>query len=238
MNFKRLVLIFFGITVSWLIISITPSNAQDIICTAPVTASGEPIIVGTNQLCQTRGQFVAAPTHEIVAPEPIQEPILEVDPTTEPEGLPEIIHSPEPDPQVVSTPFPLPPIEPLPVRSFIVHFDIGSSTPNNPSEVEAAVTAIHQLHESQNFTILIRGHADTVGSKARNLAISQARAETIRDSLTEKGVGLSYPTILRFFGEEHLAMPTDDEVAEPENRRVEILLCTVGITETGKCIGE
>jgi outer membrane protein OmpA-like peptidoglycan-associated protein len=235
MNFKRLVLIFFGITVSWLIISITPSNAQDIICTAPVTASGEPIIVGTNQLCQTRGQFVAAPTHGIVAPEPIQEPPTQEPPIQEP--IVEVDPTTEPDP-VVITPFPLPPIEPLPVRSFIVHFDIGSSTPNNPSEVEAAVTAIHQLHESQNFTILIRGHADTVGSKARNLAISQARAETIRDSLTEKGVGLSYPTILRFFGEEHLAMPTDDEVAEPENRRVEILLCTVGITETGKCIGE
>lgn len=235
MNFKRLVLIFFGITVSWLI-GTTPSNAQDTICTAPVTASGEPIIVGTNQLCQTRGQFVAAPTHEIVVPEPIQEPILEVDPTTEPEGLPEIIHSPEPDPQVVSTPFPLPPIEPVPVRSFIVHFDSGSSTPNTPSEVEEAVTAIHQLHESQNVTILIRGHADTEGSKARNLAISQARAETVRDSLIEKGVGL-LPRI-RSFGEEHLAVPTDDGVAEPENRRVEIVLCTVGITETGECIGE
>ena len=33
MNFKGLVLIFFGITVSWMIGSITPSNAQDKYCT-------------------------------------------------------------------------------------------------------------------------------------------------------------------------------------------------------------
>jgi outer membrane protein OmpA-like peptidoglycan-associated protein len=249
MNFKGLVLIFFGIIVSWLIGSITPINAQGIICTAPVTAAGVPLKTSTSQLCQTRGEFVAAPTQEIVTSEPIQEPIQGTISEVDPAGgdihtgdTTAITHSPEPDQGViqsdpgVNTPFPLPLIESEPVRSFTVHFDTGSSMPNTPSEIDEAVSAIHQFHESQNVTILIRGHADTEGSKARNLVISQARAETVRDSLIEKGIGLS--PILRSFGEEHLAVPTDDGVAEPENRRVEILLCTVGITETGECIGE
>jgi outer membrane protein OmpA-like peptidoglycan-associated protein len=65
------------------------------------------------------------------------------------------------------------------------------------------------------------GHTDRVGSNAVNVPISIERANAVRDLLVRDGVD---PAVIEVtsHGEEHPLIPTDDEVAEPRNRRVEV----------------
>ena len=199
MNFKGLVLIFFGITVSWMIGSITPSSTQAIICTVPVTASGDPITASTSQRCQTNHLVVAAATRE-----------SQVYTETEHERLSQR--------------------ERVSVHTYLIHFDTDRTTPNNFSEIYEVVSVIRQLHDRQNVTIRsirIEGHADTVASHAYNYDLSRRRAERVA-SLLQKAWGYRlydiYDPELDYFGETRLRVPTFDEVDEPENRRVEIVL--------------
>jgi outer membrane protein OmpA-like peptidoglycan-associated protein len=69
--------------------------------------------------------------------------------------------------------------------------------------------------------IVISGHTDRVGSEEANLRLSQSRAEAIRDLLVFKGVHFD---IIQVFGlgESEPEVATEDGVAEPRNRRVEI----------------
>ena len=67
------------------------------------------------------------------------------------------------------------------------------------------------------------GHTDRVGSVEGNDALSKTRAQTIGAVLIEGGVPADkLETVGR--GERDLLVPTEDEVNEPKNRRVEINL--------------
>jgi len=71
--------------------------------------------------------------------------------------------------------------------------------------------------------VLVVGHTDAVGTDAFNDALGQQRAEFVRRAL----IGLRVPAddvhaISR--GKRQLAVPTPDGVAEPRNRRVEIIV--------------
>lgn len=71
--------------------------------------------------------------------------------------------------------------------------------------------------------ITINGHTDRAGSDAYNLSLSERRAGTVAKAIHSKGV----PTekLHTFgFGETDPAVPTEDGVREPKNRRVEIFL--------------
>ncbi len=65
------------------------------------------------------------------------------------------------------------------------------------------------------------GHTDRVGSVASNDKLSLKRAETVRQMLIQAGIAASLiDTAGR--GPREPLVPTDDGVAEPRNRRVEI----------------
>jgi OOP family OmpA-OmpF porin len=69
--------------------------------------------------------------------------------------------------------------------------------------------------------ILVIGHTDTVGGLAYNDRLSLARAERLRDMLVGLGIpGEHIQTAGR--GKRELLVPTEDNVSEPRNRRVEI----------------
>jgi outer membrane protein OmpA-like peptidoglycan-associated protein len=72
----------------------------------------------------------------------------------------------------------------------------------------------------------IEGHTDTVGTREGNQALSARRAEKVVQYLTEKFA--IQPTRLeaKGMGEEHLVVPTGDQVNEPRNRRVRIVNIT------------
>ena len=65
------------------------------------------------------------------------------------------------------------------------------------------------------------GHTDTQASEAYNIALSNRRAELIRENLIEVGID---PEIISTEGrgETDLLVPTDDNVSEVRNRRVVI----------------
>jgi outer membrane protein OmpA-like peptidoglycan-associated protein len=71
--------------------------------------------------------------------------------------------------------------------------------------------------------ISIVGHADTVGPAARNLALSEARAGAEREALEARGLDASWMTT-EGAGEERSLRLTADNVAEPVNRVVEVLI--------------
>jgi outer membrane protein OmpA-like peptidoglycan-associated protein len=71
--------------------------------------------------------------------------------------------------------------------------------------------------------VLVVGHTDAVGNDASNDALGLQRAETVRTALIKLGIpAADVRAISR--GKRELAVPTPDGVAEPRNRRVEILV--------------
>ncbi|WP_333605473.1 OmpA family protein [Novosphingobium sp.] len=67
----------------------------------------------------------------------------------------------------------------------------------------------------------VSGYADRSGSETYNMALSQRRADVVRDFLTGQGVSAANVTT-KAFGETNPRVPTADGVRELQNRRVEI----------------
>ena len=71
--------------------------------------------------------------------------------------------------------------------------------------------------------VLIVGHTDTVGSDARNDALSRQRAEVVRQALIARGIPAKDIAVAGR-GKREPIVATGDNVAEARNRRVEILV--------------
>ena len=69
--------------------------------------------------------------------------------------------------------------------------------------------------------IVVIGHTDRVGTAQANDALSLRRAGRVRDDLVRVGIAADRITVAGR-GEREPLIPTEDEVAEPRNRRVEI----------------
>jgi outer membrane protein OmpA-like peptidoglycan-associated protein len=71
--------------------------------------------------------------------------------------------------------------------------------------------------------VIVIGHSDAVGSDPFNDALAQQRAETVRAEMIRRGVA---PENIQASGrgKRELLIPTPDGIAEPRNRRVEILV--------------
>ncbi len=71
-------------------------------------------------------------------------------------------------------------------------------------------------------SISISGYADASGSADYNDRLSRDRANAVADYLAARGVGPDAMDVV-WFGENDLAVPTDDDIREPNNRRVAIV---------------
>ena len=69
--------------------------------------------------------------------------------------------------------------------------------------------------------ILVIGHTDAVGAGQYNDKLSMQRAERVRAELVLRGIAEDSITVTGR-GKREPLVPTDDGVAEPQNRRVEI----------------
>jgi outer membrane protein OmpA-like peptidoglycan-associated protein len=69
--------------------------------------------------------------------------------------------------------------------------------------------------------IMVIGHTDTVGAVDFNDRLSRARADRLREMLIELGLPADRIQAAGR-GERELLVPTEDNVSEPKNRRVEI----------------
>ncbi len=119
--------------------------------------------------------------------------------------------APAPAPQVMEAPEPL-------VLYFA--FDSTELTSASMMAVEQAVDAARKM-EAADFSVT--GHADRAGPAEYNLALSLRRADAVREALATRGIAAGRIG-LAGRGEAEPAVPTADGVAEPANRRVEIIV--------------
>jgi len=103
---------------------------------------------------------------------------------------------------------------------YTVYFNLNSSELNKIDHENIAKMASYLKADMPN-QIIVHGHTDTVGSKSSNKALSIKRAHHVVAQLKHHGIP-SHKFKVKGFGEENLAVPTEDNVKEPLNRRVEI----------------
>ena len=111
-----------------------------------------------------------------------------------------------------------------PAVSITVNFTSGSATLNPKSA--ASLDALGRALASPDlagFAFRIEGHTDTVGDAEQNAQLSRRRAEAVRDHLLKRH-GIAPARLAAIgLGESQLLVPTPDQVAEPRNRRVQVV---------------
>jgi outer membrane protein OmpA-like peptidoglycan-associated protein len=113
-------------------------------------------------------------------------------------------------------------VEPAPSVKFIIYFH------NNTSEMTSESRAIFPqiidaINKRQAISIKISGHADSTGSDILNNKLSYARARSIKELLVKHGINTENMEVSSH-GKGNQLIPTADNVAEPRNRRVEIIV--------------
>jgi len=98
---------------------------------------------------------------------------------------------------------------------------------NSQELTEASKTVFERvltdLKDRKVVDIVVVGHTDAVGTDAFNDELARKRAEAIRGALIARGIGSS-DVVAIGRGKRELLVPTADGVAEPRNRRVEIVI--------------
>lgn len=117
---------------------------------------------------------------------------------------------------------PLARIAPSPPSKTILYFQAGGLElmPESIQNLEQVLDALKTRAGAEFFVV---GHTDTVGSVEGNDRLSLERAKTIVKTLISKGVPENRVEAVGR-GEREPLIPTADEVNEPRNRRVEILV--------------
>ncbi len=135
---------------------------------------------------------------------------------------------PEPKPETAteSAPAPEPTPEPESLqdiqRSYLVFFDWDSATVTAEAE-QVVVSAATTAYAYSVTEILLAGHTDSSGAKRYNENLSRRRADAVATILMREGVpATSIMLVAR--GEEEPLVQTANDVREPQNRRVEIIL--------------
>lgn len=107
-------------------------------------------------------------------------------------------------------------------QGFAVYF--GFDRTNLTDRARATLDEVVSAVSSMGATSLsVVGHTDTVGSATYNQNLSERRARRVAEGLVNRGIPADAMT-LAGRGERDLAVPTGNNVREPQNRRVEITL--------------
>lgn len=106
--------------------------------------------------------------------------------------------------------------------SFTLHFAEGKDELS--AEAQAQIDAVlAEVAKRPVADVLVVGHTDRVGTDAVNDALAKQRAETVRAELVRRGLA---PASVQASGRgsREPLVPTPPGVAEPRNRRVEIVV--------------
>lgn len=123
------------------------------------------------------------------------------------------------DPAVTPPTTPAPPTAP---PSYMTFFDLGSTKLSEQSL--ATIGQAAQVYKTRaNARVTVTGYADTVGSPAANVQLSQRRANAVKDGLVAAGVPAAAITTAAS-GETNLLVNTGPQQKEPRNRRVAIVI--------------
>ena len=113
-------------------------------------------------------------------------------------------------------------LQPPRPQRFVVTFETGGDklTPDSEPVLDRLRSA---LAGTPGADLVVIGHTDRMGSVEANDRLSLQRAQAVRDRLVAAGAAPERISVAGR-GEREPAVPTDDEVPEPRNRRVEIKL--------------
>ena len=112
-------------------------------------------------------------------------------------------------------------IPPEPV-SFTLYFEKGTTVVLDISK-DTLEDLFAEVSKRQAAEVQITGHTDTVGTMSENDELSTQRAETIKVMLVARGLESNFIRAVGR-GERDLLVPTDDNVHEAKNRRVEVIV--------------
>jgi outer membrane protein OmpA-like peptidoglycan-associated protein len=106
------------------------------------------------------------------------------------------------------------------IASFILYF-LEARDELTPDSRQVLRQLLDEVPRRPVAEIEVVGHTDRVGPAANNDRLSLRRAERVRDELLRLGVAADRLQVSGR-GEREPLVPTEDEVAEPRNRRVEV----------------
>ena len=112
--------------------------------------------------------------------------------------------------------------EPLKSLSFTLYFVANSSDLTDESMVFIS-QVVEQVEKRMPTEITIIGHTDTTGTDALNDTLSLERALLVEKIIRERIPDLEEVNI-KSFGSRELLIQTPQNVDEPRNRRVEVLI--------------
>jgi outer membrane protein OmpA-like peptidoglycan-associated protein len=134
-------------------------------------------------------------------------------------GLRYAFNAPRPAPVVAVAPAPQ---RQEVARTYLVFFDWDRADLTDRARQIIGEAATNS-RSSRATRIEVSGHADRSGTPAYNQRLSQRRAEAVAAELVRRGVDRDEIGV-QAFGESRPLVPTADNVREPQNRRVEIVL--------------
>lgn len=115
------------------------------------------------------------------------------------------------------------PKEPVTFVLLFLH-DTTELTAKSKSLISEVLSLIRELEMKKlYYEITIIGHTDTTGDDEYNMKLSSVRAETVREILTSHSIR-SDRLELRYHGARDPAVRTGENVREPRNRRVEVVV--------------
>ena len=134
-------------------------------------------------------------------------------------GLRYAFNTPRPAP--VAAVAPVPQAAPV-ARTYLVFFDWDRADLTDRAR-QIIADAAANARNTRSTRIEVSGHADRSGTPQYNQRLSQRRAEAVAAELVRQGVSRNEIGV-QAFGESRPLVPTADNVREPQNRRVEIVL--------------
>ena len=111
-------------------------------------------------------------------------------------------------------------LPPRPV-SFLLYFVTGTDDLTEASKLELA-RMLEELRRRDVADIVVIGHTDRVGNEQANDELSLQRAERVKAEFVAQGVASAERIRAAGRGEREPLVPTENDVDEPLNRRVEI----------------
>ena len=117
---------------------------------------------------------------------------------------------------------PPPPIQTPAPKDWMVFFDLNS-TKLDPDAAATITDAANVARGYPNAKVTVTGYTDTTGSVAYNQALSMRRANAVKDGLIANGVPAQAINVVGS-GEQSLLVQTADQVNQPKNRRVGIVV--------------
>jgi outer membrane protein OmpA-like peptidoglycan-associated protein len=104
----------------------------------------------------------------------------------------------------------------------IVRFATNSNAKQLEPEIDAALNRLaDKLKANPAMKAVVSGHTDNVGDDAKNMTLSNSRAEFVKSKLVEKGVNAANLSV-EAKGETQPVATNDNEGGRKLNRRVEI----------------